>query len=136
MVGSIWEYATPLVKTYCSFTIIKKVDRKAYQIPLRIFQAAIHKVPTQVRGDGFQTKSVNLLFWWRHYSVKMRKRWEGNQIFGLFKRTYFMDGSQVFYRKMKDFFSISSKTFRAGHYSPISVIFLTSSNLISVTVHH
>lgn len=47
----------------------------------------IHKVRTQVREEGHLTKSVHLLFYWRHIFVR-----GGAQIFGWFERTYFMDG--------------------------------------------
>ena len=43
-------------------------------------------------GRGGLTKSIRLLFWGHHYFVKMHTWGEGEgQIFGLFKRVYFMD---------------------------------------------
>ena len=44
---------------------------------------------------GHLAKSIHVLFYWRHSSVKMRASVEwgggGGQIFGLFERAYFMD---------------------------------------------
>ena len=46
-------------------------------------------------GGGRLAKSIQLLFYWHHASVKMRTSVEwgggGGQIFGLFERAYFMD---------------------------------------------